>query len=67
MTLAHIKYVAKALCTGILVVLTFLTTILSGTQDLRDVTFVQWLLCAILVLGAYGIVYRVPNGPKPTS
>lgn len=61
----YVLYVAKALGTVLAVVVTFLITILSGDQTLADVTFVQWLICASLVLGAFGFVYAVPNGPKP--
>lgn len=64
---AWVKYVAKALLTALSVVVTFLTTVLTGNQTLADVTFVQWLLCLGLVLAAFGVVYRVPNGPKPVS
>jgi heme A synthase len=64
---AWVKYVAKALLTALAVVITFLTTILTGNQTLADVTFVQWLVCIGLVLSAFGIVYRVPNGPDPRS
>lgn len=63
--LEYSRYVAKAIATALIVVITFLTTILTGDQTLADVTFVQWLICAGLVLGAYGIVYKTPNGPKP--
>jgi len=59
------KYAAKALLSVLAVVVTFLATILSGNQTLADVTFVQWLICAGLVLGAFGFVYAVPNGVKP--
>ncbi len=61
----YMKYCAKALLTALAVILTFLTTVLTGTQTLQDVTFVQWLICAGLVLAAFGFVYRIPNGPKP--
>lgn len=64
---AWARYVAKALLTALSVVITFLTTILTGNQTLADVTFVQWLICGGLVLTAFGVVYRVPNGPKPVS
>jgi hypothetical protein len=64
---AYAKYVAKALATGVLVVLVFLTTILTGDQALDDVTFVQWCICGVMVLSAYGIVYNIPNGPRPTA
>lgn len=64
---AWVKYTAKALLTVLAVVVTFLTTILTGDQTLEDVTFVQWLICLGLVLGAFGVVYNVPNGPRPTS
>lgn len=64
--LAWIKYAAKALLSVLAVVIAFLTTILSGNQTLADVTFVQWLICAGLVLGTFGFVYAVPNGPRPT-
>lgn len=63
----YAKYAAKALLSALAVVLTFLTTILSGNQTLADVTFVQWLICAVLVLGSFGFVYKVGNGPKPTA
>jgi hypothetical protein len=62
---AWIKYTAKALLTVLAVVVAFLTTILTGNQTLADVTFVQWLICLGLVLGSFGIVYAVPNGPRP--
>lgn len=62
----YLKWTAKALATGLMVVVTFLATILTGTQGLADVTFVQWCVCAGLVLTAYGIVYKVPNGTRPT-
>lgn len=61
----YIQYVAKALATALVITLTFLTTVLSGNQSLADVTFVQWLLCALLVLGGFGFTYVIPNGPKP--
>lgn len=63
----YAKYVAKALLSGLAVVITFLTTILTGNQTLADVTFVQWLVCAGLVLATYGFVYKVGNGPKPVA
>lgn len=65
--LVWVKYAAKACLTALAVVLTFLTTVLTGNQTLPDVTFVQWLMCAGLVLAAFGFVYRVPNGPPPPS
>lgn len=61
----YVRWTAKAVSTGLIVVITFLTTILTGNQTLADVTFVQWLVCAGMVLGAYGVVYKVPNGPRP--
>lgn len=64
---AWASYVAKALLTVLAVVITFLTTILTGNQTLADVTFVQWLICAGLVLGSFGFVYAIPNGSKPTN
>ena len=63
----YIQYAAKAVATALVIVLTFLTTVLTGDQSLADVTFVQWLVCALLVLGGFGFVYRIPNGPKPLS
>lgn len=65
--LEYAKYVTKALLSGLAVVITFLTTILTGNQNLSDVTFVQWLVCAGLVLATYGFVYKTGNGPKPTA
>ena len=61
----YAKYVAKALLSVLAVVVTFLVTILTGNQTLADVTFVQWLVCASLVLAFFGFTYAVPNGPKP--
>ncbi len=63
----YVRWTAKAVATALIVVITFLTTILSGDQTLADVTFVQWMICAGLVLGAYGVVYKTPNGPKPVG
>lgn len=63
----YVRYTAKAVSTGLIVVIVFLTTILTGDQNLSDVTFVQWLVCAGMVLSAYGVVYKVPNGPKPAA
>lgn len=65
--LPYLKWTAKAVSTALIVVITFLTSILTGNQTLADVTFVQWLVCGGLVLGAYGVVYQVPNGPKPVN
>lgn len=63
----YAKYVAKALLSAVAVVITFLTTILTGNQTLADVTFVQWLICAGLVLASFGFVYAIPNGRKPLA
>lgn len=65
--LAYARWTAKAVSTALIVVITFLTTVLTGEQTLADVTFVQWLVCAGMVLGAYGVVYAVPNGSKPVT
>lgn len=64
---AWVKYTAKAILSVLAVVITFLTTILTGNQTLADVTFVQWLICAGLVLATFGFVYAVPNGTKPPT
>ena len=63
----YISYARKAILTALAVVLTNLVTILTGDQNLADVTFVQWLWIALSVLGAFGVTYVVPNGPKPTG
>lgn len=63
----YVKYMAKALATALVIILTFLTTVLTGDQTLADVTLVQWLLCALLVLGGFGFTYAIPNGPRPSQ
>lgn len=63
----YLKYVAKAIATALVIILTFLTTVLTGHQTLADVTQVQWLLCALLVLGGFGFTYAIPNGPRPAQ
>lgn len=64
---AWVKYTAKACLSAIAVVITFLTTVLSGNDTLGDVTFVQWLICSGLVLASFGFVYAIPNGAKPQN
>lgn len=64
---AWVKYTAKACLTALAVAVSYLSGILTGDQTLADVTFQQWLILAGLVLGAWGVVYAVPNGAKPVS
>lgn len=58
------KWVAqalKAVASAVVCAAAYLIGILSGTQGLGDVTFVQWLGLVVFVGAAYGITYRVPG------
>lgn len=59
--LEFIKVGAKAILAAISVAIGDLCTLLTGNQNLSDVTFVQWLWIATNVLAVWGIVYAVPN------
>lgn len=62
---AYAGYAAKAIATAVVVALSYLTSILSDHQTFSDVTPVQWMICAMWVLAAFGFTYAIPNGPKP--
>lgn len=52
---------AKAIVAGIAATIGALLLVVQGNETLADVTFVEWLTVAGLVLGSYGFVYAVPN------
>lgn len=52
---------AKAIVAGIAATVGALLLVVQGNETLADVTFVEWLTVAGLVLGSYGFVYAVPN------
>ena len=52
---------AKAVAAMIVCAAAYLVGILSGDQDLGDVSFVQWLGLVLFMGGAYGITYRLPK------
>ena len=60
-----LKYAAKAFANALAIVIASLLMILTDGKNLADVTFVQWLWIAGLILGSWGFVYAVPNGAKP--
>lgn len=61
MDLDFLKKSAKAVVALVVTAAAYLVGILSETQDLGDVTFVQWLGLIIFMGGAYGITYSVRN------
>lgn len=56
-----IKVGAKAILAALAVAVGDLCTLLTGDQNLSNVTFVQWLFIASNILATWGIVYAVPN------
>ena len=56
-----IKVSAKSILAALAVAVGDLSTLLTGTQNLSDVTFVQWLLIASNILATWGVVYAIPN------
>lgn len=60
-TVDYIRSVAKAVGGGLAAALGSLLLVVSGDATLADVTTAEWLLVGLNVLGAYGIVYAVPN------
>lgn len=61
MDLDFLKKSAKAVVALVVTAAAYLVGILSETQDLGDVTFVQWLGLVLFMGGAYGITYQVKN------
>jgi hypothetical protein len=64
--LDYVRYVAKAIATAVVIILTYLTSVLADNESLADVTLTEWMWCAIWVLGGFGITYAIPNGPRPS-
>ena len=54
------KY-AKAIAAGLYVAGVKVLTFLTGDETLADVTTKEWVTVGVEVLGAYGVVYAVPN------
>lgn len=63
--LDYVRYVAKAIATAVVIILTYLTSVLADGESLADVTMVEWMWCTIWVLAGFGITYVTPNGPPP--
>jgi len=61
----YVKYVAKALATAAVIILSYLTSVLTDGETLADVSLVQWMVCGVWVLAGFGITYAIPNGPPP--
>jgi len=61
MVMAYLRGAAKAVGAGAVAAIGSLLLLLSGTDSLDTVTTAEWLLVALNVLGAYGVVYRLPN------
>lgn len=58
------KYILKALKAVVALIVTaaaYLVGILSGDQDLGDLTFVQWLGLVLFMGAAYGFTYQTRN------
>lgn len=53
--------VAKAVAGALAAAVGSLLLVLQGSETLADVSFVEWLTVAGNVLGAFGLVWRVPN------
>lgn len=52
---------AKAIAAGVAAVLGSLLLFVTGDETLADVTVGEWIAVGVNVLGAYGIVWVVPN------
>lgn len=65
---AFIAYARKAFAAALVAVVgvaIYLTSILSGTEGLGDVTVVEWLGGIIYVAASFGITFATPpNAPK---
>lgn len=61
-----VKSAAKAIGAGVAAGATFLLGVWSESAALNEafdaMTGVQWLGLVLSIAGAYGIIYRVPNG-----
>ena len=60
----YAKTVAKAIGAGAAAAIGSVLLVLQGNETLADVNTVEWLTVALNVLGAYGIVWAVPNKPQ---
>ena len=56
----YLKAVAGGAAAGIGALLLVVT----GNETVADVTFAEWLLVVLAVLGSFGVVYAVPNKAK---
>lgn len=54
---------AKAALGGILSGLITLAAVAANAHGIQDVTFIQWVLVAISIIGVWIGVYRIPNRP----
>jgi hypothetical protein len=61
MNLNYVKSVAKAIAAGLVAAIGSLLIVMPETGTFGDVTVHQWLLVALNILGAYGVVWAVPN------
>lgn len=58
--------ITKALAGGVLAGLITLAAVAATAKGITDVTFIQWVLVAISVVGTGTGVYALPNKP-PTA
>jgi hypothetical protein len=60
-----LNHYLKAIVGGIVAGLTYLMTVLGPAATVGDITLLQWIGFAVSVLGTFGGVAAVTNGPKP--
>lgn len=60
----YVKKAAKAFYAALVAGLGALATTLTGEQNLGDLTTLQWVIIAGVVVGAFGGVYGITNA-KP--
>ena len=55
----------KAVAGGVAAGIGALLLVVTGNETVADVTFAEWLLVVLAVLGSFGIVSAVPTRSKP--
>ena len=55
---------AKAVASAVVALCAYLAGVLPAEGGLDDVTTVQWLGAVVFLGGAYGLTYKVSNGPR---
>jgi hypothetical protein len=60
-----LSYYAKAIVGALYAGLMYLTTVLAPSATLGSISLLQWIGFFAIVLGTFGGVAVVTNGPKP--